>query len=40
MAFTGEHEKFECLRFWVDPKAVPPVQYLAADNTTLEVKSD
>ena len=33
-------EKFECLRFWADPESKPPYQYLAPDNTTIEVKSD
>ena len=33
-------EKFECLRFWANPEALPPVQYLGPDNTNIEVKSD
>ena len=33
-------EKFECLRFWADHEDGPPVQYLAPNNTNIEVKSD
>ena len=33
-------EKFEGLRFWADHEDGPPVQYLAPNNTNIEVKSD
>ena len=33
-------EKFEYLRFWADHEDGPPVQYLAPNNTNIEVKSD